>query len=787
MPLLLLLFACLLPAAAAASPTVWPRPQQQWLAAHPVLRVGLVLRPPYVIYDAESREYRGADIDLMRLLQRRLGVAFKVVPAGDEAELERLGVRHDIDLAFGVEETPHRLRFWLFSQPYLKVPFLMVARAQAPVPASPGDLGEASVVLTDVTLDRFLLRNYPLLLRETVVSTQEALHRTHAGTAHAALIDGAEVRYWLGGPVFRDLRIGGEVGFYTAPRVAVRDDWPLLSDILDRALASIPRSDLQQIEQSWIDPGRHPWWEGGAFWGAIALLALLAALTFALLTMNNRRLNRAIELQLRQREEELQLRHAQALQLLHSQFTMDHSPIGILRLYWDGRIQYANQALCDSLGQPQLQVQGMRLQDIDPSLDQRDWLTFWKSLRQRRFLAYESRHRCRDGRFIPVEVHACLLSYDNREYLVLFVSDISERQRIRGALEASEARFRELANHVPGMVFQLRQESDDSPPDLVYLSDACADICGFPASVVLADPDQLFGIVHPQDLAGFRASLTLAMQGGEAWNWQGRVVTVLSQERWVDLKASRRRDAQGVSTWDGMAWDITANKRSEQSLAESRWLLRELAAHHEALREKEKASIAREVHDELGQMLTALKIETSMCEMAVGASRPDVMQRLSGMKKSIDQTLQIARNVVTALRPPALDLGLAAALEWLAQRIVDRLSLHCDVDIAEGLPELDDARAVILFRIVQEALTNVARHAAASHVVIRLAYTDAELVLKVEDDGRGFDPAAMSRSFGLVGIRERVWMLRGSVEVDSAPGAGARIIVRIPFTDKAVT
>jgi PAS domain S-box-containing protein len=786
MPLLLLLFVCLLPSATHANPSLWPRPQQQWLAAHPSLRVGLVVRPPYVVYDADSHDYRGANIDLMRLLQRQLGVALKVVPAADDAELERMGERRDIDLALGVEENAHRLRFWLFSQPYLSVPFLIVGRAPAPPVASPGDLGEVTVALGDETLDRFLLRNYPLLLRDGLVPTRDALHRTHAGSVRAALIDGAEARYWLGGPGFTDLRIRGETGFYAAPRIAVREDWPLLSDIFDRALAAVPRGDLQQIEQTWIDPGRHPWWEGGAFWGGIALLSLLAAVTFGLLTVNNRRLNRAIELQLRQREEELQLRHAQALELLHSQFTMDHSPIGILRLYWDGRIHYANQALCDSLGLAQIVVQGMRLQDIDPSLGQRDWLAFWKSLRQRRFLAYESRHRCRDGHFIPVEVHACLLSYDQREFLVLFVSDISERQRIRGALEASEARFRELANHVPGMVFQLRQDTDASDPELVYLSDACIDFCGFPAAAILANPDQLFAIVHPQDLDGFRLGLARAMQSGENWNWQGRVVTALSQERWVDLKAGRRRDAQGVSTWDGMAWDITANKRSEQSLAESRWLLRELAAHHETLREKEKASIAREVHDELGQMLTALKLETSMCEMAVGDGRPDVTQRLAGMKKSIDQTLQIARNVVTALRPPALDLGLAAALEWLAQRIVDRLSLRCDVDIAEGMPELDDARAVILFRIVQEALTNVARHAAASHVVIRLAHVGAELVLRVEDDGRGFDPAAMSRSFGLVGIRERVWMLRGSVEVDSAPGAGARIIVRIPFTEKVV-
>jgi len=360
---------------------------------------------------------------------------------------------------------------------------------------------------------------------------------------------------------------------------------------------------------------------------------------------------------------------------------------------------------------------------------------------------------------------------------VLFMSDISERNLIRRALEESEARFRELANHVPGMVFQLRRQAGEA--QLVYLSEACADFCGYPAEHVLASGQALREIIHPAELADFNQSLQAALGTDAPWSWQGRIVTARGEIRWADLKASFRRE-HDACIWDGMVWDITANKRIEQSLGESRLLLRELAAHHETLREREKASIAREVHDELGQILTAMKIETSVCELALSNRLPEEAARMAGLKKLIDQTLQISRNVVTALRPPALDLGLLPALEWLTQRIGERLQLHCELEIDERVQDIDEGEAVILFRIVQEALTNVARHAQASWVLIRIEYRDETLALRVEDDGCGFDPASISPTFGLVGIRERVWMLRGTLHIDSAPGAGTRILVSIP-------
>ena len=139
------------------------------------------------------------------------------------------------------------------------------------------------------------------------------------------------------------------------------------------------------------------------------------------------------------------------------------------------------------------------------------------------------------------------------------------------------------------------------------------------------------------------------------------------------------------------------------------------------------------------------------------------------------------RDVATALRPPILDAGIASAIEWQARRFEARSQIPCLVEVPEQqLPALSDAKAIGLFRVLQEALTNVLRHAQAHTVAVRLSVEDDQLCLSVSDDGRGFDPqAARAQSFGLVGMRERVLMLGGTLHIDSQPGEGVTLCVRV--------
>ncbi|HEY9100685.1 sensor histidine kinase [Chitinimonas sp.] len=228
--------------------------------------------------------------------------------------------------------------------------------------------------------------------------------------------------------------------------------------------------------------------------------------------------------------------------------------------------------------------------------------------------------------------------------------------------------------------------------------------------------------------------------------------------------------------------DATERRRARAALEASEASMRELAGHIETVREEEKARIAREVHDELGQVLTGLRLEVSMTGLAAGAEAPKVHERVQRMQGLIDQTFQIVRSIASELRPPILNAGLPASLDWLARRHEDRFGVPVVVSVHEALPALPDVAAVALFRIAQEALTNIARHAHAETVRIDLTVAEQMLFLAIEDDGRGFDAqAARPTSFGLLGMSERAMAIGGVCTVESHYGEGTDVTVRLPL------
>jgi PAS domain S-box-containing protein len=227
--------------------------------------------------------------------------------------------------------------------------------------------------------------------------------------------------------------------------------------------------------------------------------------------------------------------------------------------------------------------------------------------------------------------------------------------------------------------------------------------------------------------------------------------------------------------------DMSERQKAAQALHESRQSLRELAAQTEATREEERKHIAREVHDELGQVLTALRMELSLMGMRDGPANPALAVKWLDMKALVDRAIQGVRNVVVNLRPPALDMGLVPAIEWLCQEFTKRTEVPCVLSVHHQGIELDEARAIVVFRIVQESLTNIGRYAGASRVEVTLDRCDNELRVIVRDDGHGFDPAAVSqrKSFGLLGMRERAMALGGQLDISSAAGVGTGTVIRV--------
>ena len=228
--------------------------------------------------------------------------------------------------------------------------------------------------------------------------------------------------------------------------------------------------------------------------------------------------------------------------------------------------------------------------------------------------------------------------------------------------------------------------------------------------------------------------------------------------------------------------DVTERQKAEVKLSASRQRLRDMAAQNEAQREEERKHIAREVHDELGQVLTALRMDMSLLGMQFGSQDAALLNKVQGMKRLVDRAIQGVRNVAVNLRPTALDMGLVPAIEWLCSDFTRRTSIACRLQAPEDAIDLDETRAVVIFRIVQESLTNITRYAGASQVDINIGRSGNELSVEVRDDGRGFDLAAVAgkKSFGLLGMRERALALGGRVDIASAPGLGTVIGMTIP-------
>ncbi|ULA58299.1 MAG: Putative Hybrid sensor histidine kinase [Nitrospira sp.] len=230
--------------------------------------------------------------------------------------------------------------------------------------------------------------------------------------------------------------------------------------------------------------------------------------------------------------------------------------------------------------------------------------------------------------------------------------------------------------------------------------------------------------------------------------------------------------------------DITDRKRAEQQLTASHDQLRKLTARLESVREEERILIAREIHDELGQALTGVKLELSLLRDQLPDVSPTVHTRLESSSGLVDATIQSVRRIATDLRPIVLDqLGLIPAIEWQTQEFQSRTGIQCRLDIYLRSAPLSQTASTAMFRIFQEVLTNVVRHAKASVVQITLQEQAGGLVLEVHDNGRGITDAELAdaQSLGLVGMRERALLLGGNITFAGNTGSGTTVRVRIPL------
>ena len=370
--------------------------------------------------------------------------------------------------------------------------------------------------------------------------------------------------------------------------------------------------------------------------------------------------------------------------------------------------------------------------------------------------------------------------------IVGVATDITAHRAVLDKLASNESFFRRLAETTGMIPFELELRTGQ----FTYVGPQAEFLFGHS----LADwvsPGFWQSIVHPDD--GDSAVQLIAALGsrGEAdVHAEFRLRKIDGEFLWVRqvVRYGSRIEEGGRAR--GFLFDITESKAIEQERERSRRQLRELGLRNQSAREEERISVAREIHDELGQALTMFRIELTwlenrMAKVLSERGAEPVIRKIGQMTRMLDGTLQTVRRITTNLRPPVLDeLGLRAAIEWQAEGFSRRVGIRCEVD-AQPIECTCKDTSTALFRIFQEILTNIARNAQASRVRVRLRDESGRFVLTVSDNGRGFvtDISPKHNSFGILGMRERAEALSGSVEISSGLAQGTTVVVCLPIRE----
>ena len=350
------------------------------------------------------------------------------------------------------------------------------------------------------------------------------------------------------------------------------------------------------------------------------------------------------------------------------------------------------------------------------------------------------------------------------------------------ALQALRERDRRLAE--AQQIAQLGIWRWDLRTDQFAWSDVLYDIYGMRPQAESISFDRFIGLVHPDDRASVVELMNQGVRQQQPFSFDHRIVRPDGSLRVLHERATLTHDLDGLpATLEGTAQDISARHQLEVELIRSREELRQLSDYIQTAREEERARIAREIHDELGGNLTGLKMDVARLRRMVTHNDPAWASQADNVSGAIDRTVQTVRRIATELRPAILDdFGLVAAIEWQLREFESRSGIACQLDCEMEQVDIERESATAVFRVFQETLTNVARHAEASRVDVLLSKQAEHLLLEVRDNGRGISPSdtLQAKTFGLLGMRERVHILGGSLDIRGQAGQGTTVSVKIP-------
>jgi two-component system sensor histidine kinase UhpB len=352
----------------------------------------------------------------------------------------------------------------------------------------------------------------------------------------------------------------------------------------------------------------------------------------------------------------------------------------------------------------------------------------------------------------------------------------------RAALAASEERFQLAVSGAMAGLWDWNPQTDE-----IYFSPQFKRIMGYEDSELPNERQAHFGAIDPQDFERVTQSLMSHLEHRLRYDVEYRIRTKSGEVRWVHSRGQALWNEASVPyRMVGWILDITDRKHDEEALRASREEMRRLSAHIQQVREEEKARIARELHDDLGQQLTALKMAASLLDHGSGEGRRwPSHNALGGIYTMIDDLVQSVRHIAADLHPVILDdLGLIPAIDNLADEFTARYGIRVIRHIDPEAIEFNRECRIDMFRMVQEALTNVARHSGATEVILDIVRADPHCIVRIVDNGRGaqINGSKGRHSFGLLGMRERAALLGGEIRISTEPGAGFALTAILPLT-----
>ncbi len=410
----------------------------------------------------------------------------------------------------------------------------------------------------------------------------------------------------------------------------------------------------------------------------------------------------------------------------------------------------------------------------------------YEQLADKKTYSLEYTYKRKDGRDV-----ICLTSVsrigekEGDRRIVSTYTDITEKKRAEESLRENQRVLETLMGNLPGMAYKCR---NDLSWTMDFVSEGSHALTGYRPAELMNNSRISYGeLIHPDDRQYVWKTVQDSLKVRSRFQITYRIITSEGRLKWVWERGLGIFSHTGeLVALEGFINDITERKIAEEQLRRSKKQLRIHAEHLHTVLEGERAEIAREIHDELGQILTALKMDLFWVGKRVPEDRPEINEKLASMIDHIDSTIKTVERILMQLRPGLLDdLGLTSAIEWQAEEFQRRTGIVCDA-ILDPDPEklISDTKVTTaVFRICQEALTNIARHSQATKVEITLKLGESAVELLVCDNGKGITRGDIKKagSFGVIGIKERIKLLGGRMAIAGRKGKGTAIRVRIPL------